>query len=156
MIIPATSRDVRALLQSATAATPPLDAGEAIAPAPVLEMLAGLAASIEPQFAPAAWRIIDHGATVGLCSLTRVPSNGVLDIGYGIARVHHGKGIATRAVSELVRWAVADDRVRCLTAETAVDNIASQRVLERNAFIQEGERVDPDDGPLLAWRHPLR
>jgi RimJ/RimL family protein N-acetyltransferase len=42
--------------------------------------------------------------------------------------------------------------VALVSAETRVDNIASQRVLERNGFVQIGERVDAEDGPLICWQ----
>jgi RimJ/RimL family protein N-acetyltransferase len=33
-----------------------------------------------------------------------------------------------------------------------VQNIASQRVLERNGFARIGERSDLEDGELILWR----
>ena len=49
---------------------------------------------------------------------------------------------------------IAELRARGLDpiAETSVENRASQRVLERNGFVRCGERVDPEDGVLVAWR----
>ncbi len=38
---------------------------------------------------------------------------------------------------------------------TAVDNVASQCVLDRNGFERVGTRVDPHDGELLVWRKGL-
>ena len=45
--------------------------------------------------------------------------------------------------------------MRLVNAETSIDNIASQRVLERNGFARVGERVDEEDGPLYCWRKVL-
>jgi RimJ/RimL family protein N-acetyltransferase len=32
-----------------------------------------------------------------------------------------------------------------------VDNPGSQRVLEKNGFVPDGTRDDPEDGPLRLW-----
>lgn len=45
--------------------------------------------------------------------------------------------------------------MRALTAETSVDNPASQTVLARNGFRRVGEREDAEDGPLICWRLEL-
>ena len=34
----------------------------------------------------------------------------------------------------------------------AVANAASQGVLARNGFTRVGESIDPEDGPMIAWR----
>jgi len=157
MIQPATASAIRALATNhASATSPSFGIDAAIAPPDVLGMLADLAASIEPCFAPAAWWMLDDdGHAVGLCSITRLPVRGEVKIGYGIAPAHHGRGIATRAIAELVRWARRDSRVTRITAETSVDNIASQRVLERNAFTVVANRIDAEDGELLCWELPV-
>ena len=38
-----------------------------------------------------------------------------------------------------------------MTAETAVDNLASQRVLEKNGFVRTGVGSNDDDGDLVLW-----
>lgn len=128
-----------------------------LAPPPVLAMLAQLADSIRPAFAPAAWMIVEADEVVGLLSPTRPldARDRSLHIGYGVAPTRQGRGVATRAVADLVAWARADERVLALTAETAVDNPASQAVLSRNGFQAVGERVDDEDGPVIAWRLEL-
>jgi RimJ/RimL family protein N-acetyltransferase len=115
-------------------------------------MLADLDVRVTETFRPASWLIVEGNQVVGLCSIVRPPEEGEIAIGYGIVPSRQGRGIAERAVGEIVAWARADARVRAITAETAVANIASQRVLIRNGFIQVGERVDDEDGPLLRWR----
>lgn len=122
-----------------------------IAPPEVLEMLAGVAAQVRASFAPASWLIIEQDEVVGLCSITRSPRDGVIDIGYGVAPSRQNRGIAGRAIGEIVRWARGDSRVHAITAETSTTNIASQRVLARNGFLQTGIREDEEDGSLLCW-----
>jgi RimJ/RimL family protein N-acetyltransferase len=115
-------------------------------------MLNRLATDIGAEFSPSAWMIVEDGEIVGLCSIVRVPQEGNIHIGYGVAPSRQGLGCTTRAIGQLLQWARNDPRVALVSAETGVDNIASQRVLERNGFVQIGERVDAEDGPLICWQ----
>jgi RimJ/RimL family protein N-acetyltransferase len=151
MIIETNAADYAALLDNraprglALADTP-------IAPPEILAMLAGLAERVGADFAPASWLIVERGEVVGLCSITRPPADGCIDIGYGIAPSRQRRGIATRAIHAVVEWARAAPEVCAITAETAIDNIASRQVLARNGFQRVGERFDAEDGPLICWR----
>jgi RimJ/RimL family protein N-acetyltransferase len=118
----------------------------------VLAMLRGLSAEVGESFEPNAWLIVEDGEVVGLTSLVRTPYVGdTVMIGYGVAASRRRRGIATRAVAEVLAWARGDRRVTTVTAETAVDNDASRRVLETNGFAKSGEREDEEDGPLFCW-----
>jgi RimJ/RimL family protein N-acetyltransferase len=118
----------------------------------VMAMLRALAATVRERFEPAAWLIVEDGEVVGMCSLKNAPGDdGCVEIGYGIAPARRGVGAATRAVADVVAWACADARVGRVTAETAVDNFASHKVLERNGFARIGGRVDAEDGALICW-----
>jgi RimJ/RimL family protein N-acetyltransferase len=123
-----------------------------IAPPEVLAMLVDLARRVGAHFSPAAWLIVENGEAVGLCSITKPPQNGVVEIGYGVAPSRQGRGSAGRAIAEIVRWARTDPRVEALSAETSTTNLASQAVLTRSGFLRVGERVDDEDGPLIVWR----
>lgn len=123
-----------------------------VAPPEVMQMLRALAERIRPQLAPSAWMIVEERRVLGLCSQVREPEDGIITIGYGVAPEFWGRRVATRAVARLIEWARSDPRVEALAAETAADNIASQRVLENNAFVRTGARVDEEDGPLICWR----
>jgi RimJ/RimL family protein N-acetyltransferase len=121
----------------------------------VLVMLAGIAARVETVFAPSAWMIVEEPRVVGLLSLTTEPDGTTATIGYGIAPSEEGRGAASEAVAALVAWARGDGRLAALSAETRTDNIASQRVLEKNGFARTAERDDPEDGALYCWRCEL-
>lgn len=150
MIIETTSEDYAALIRGLAPRTFAL-ADTPIAPPPVLEMLAHVAAAVRQTFNPASWLILDDGEVVGLCSITRPPEEGVIDIGYGIAPSRQGQGLATRAIADVVAWAASAPGIRAITAETSVDNHASQGVLARNGFASVGERWDEEDGQLICW-----
>jgi RimJ/RimL family protein N-acetyltransferase len=99
------------------------------------------------------WLIVSDQEIVGLCGYKNAPDpDGEAEIGFGIAPSRRRRGYATAAVSALVERARADPSIRSLTAETAVTNLASQRVLERNGFRISGARRDPADGEMLFWK----
>lgn len=118
----------------------------------VLAMLRALSAEVGESFHPNAWMIVENGEVVGLTSLVRTPYVGdTVMIGYGVAASRRRRGIATRAVADLLAWARSDHRVATVTAETSIHNAASQRVLEANGFQRTGERTDAEDGELFCW-----
>ena len=59
-------------------------------------------------------------------------------IGYWLAPGARGRGIATRAVRLLTRWAFETVHLGRLELVTHAENAASQRVAERVGFIREG------------------
>jgi RimJ/RimL family protein N-acetyltransferase len=100
------------------------------------------------------WLVVAGGEVVGLIGYKHLPrANGEVEIGYGIAPGRRRRGHATRAVAELLRIAREDPAVRAVIADTALDNTASQRALEKNGFERAGTLTDPADGePLIRWR----
>jgi len=87
-----------------------------------------------------------------MCSITHPPREGVIDIGYGVAPSRQGRGIAGRAIRDVVGWARGRPEVHGITAETSLANLASQRVLAGAGFVRVGERLDAEDGALICWR----
>jgi [ribosomal protein S5]-alanine N-acetyltransferase len=69
--------------------------------------------------------------------------DGMVEIGYSVLPAHQRCGFATEMVKTLLLWAFAQPGVRCVEAETTVDNIASVRVLERTGFrlIETGDNI---------------
>jgi ribosomal-protein-alanine N-acetyltransferase len=63
---------------------------------------------------------------------------GTVEIGYWLIPRARGRGIGSRAVGLLARWAVAEASFARVEALVAPDNIASQRVLEKAGFRREG------------------
>jgi [ribosomal protein S5]-alanine N-acetyltransferase len=59
-------------------------------------------------------------------------------IGYWIGRAERGRGVATRALLLLSRWALHDGGVERLELTTHLENLASQRVAEKAGFVREG------------------
>jgi RimJ/RimL family protein N-acetyltransferase len=60
------------------------------------------------------------------------------EVGYWLARWARGRGVATRAVRMLSRWAVLQLGLTRVALYTDTENEASQRLAERSGFIREG------------------
>ncbi|XRD26532.1 GNAT family N-acetyltransferase [Lysinibacillus fusiformis] len=54
-------------------------------------------------------------------------------LGYRVGQEHAGKGIANKALEILIET-ITDEDIKQIKAETTTNNIASQRVLEKNGF----------------------
>jgi len=79
------------------------------------------------------------GERVGAAWLFGVkPLHGRGELGYWVADGHRGEGHATAAARLLVEYAVAEQRLRKLTARVFEGNEASERVLEKVGFEEEG------------------
>ena len=59
-------------------------------------------------------------------------------IGYFLAENHWGKGIATEAVSTLVKFLFEEVDINRIQAEVMPANEISKKVLLKNGFIKEG------------------
>ena len=101
-------------------------------------------------------RLAASGDAVGGLGFIHQPEGGAVEVGYGLAESARGQGYATEALRGLLAWA-AGHRVHVVVAMTAIDNLASQRVLDRLGFTPAAEAVDEggDDGPMLRWEHAI-
>ena len=92
------------------------------------------------------WMIeLRDGTHIGNLCFKGLSANGAVEIGYGVLEEYQGQGYATEAVGEAVNWALQQPGVRRVEAETAPDNRASQRVLEKCGFLPSG--VIGEEGP---------
>jgi len=64
--------------------------------------------------------------------------SGVCNLGYLIAEKYQNQGIATKAVALILEKAFDEGNLRKIKAITAVSNVASHRVLQKNGFSLEG------------------
>lgn len=82
------------------------------------------------------WFIIrkEDRCVVGSIDYKNVPENGEVEIGYGLGRDFEHLGYMTETVQTFVDWALRQEGVRRVVAETEKDNFASQRVLTRCGF----------------------
>lgn len=74
---------------------------------------------------------------VGSADFKDLPdSNGEVEIGYGLGSEFEHNGYMTEAVRAMCEWAMKQEQVSHVIAETYTNNIQSQRVLERCSFKQ--------------------
>lgn len=72
---------------------------------------------------------------VGSADFKNVPDpEGLVEIGYGLGLKYEHKGYMTEAVGAMCRWALEQEEVRAVIAETEPDGLASIRVLGRCGF----------------------
>ena len=64
-------------------------------------------------------------------------------LGYRIGKEHTGKGMASKALALLLA-SLVDTNIEIIQAKTTTNNIASQKVLEKNGF----EKVDTTGEPI--------
>ena len=101
-------------------------------------------------------RLADTGVAVGGIRFIHPPEAGEVEVGYGLAESARGRGLATEALRAMTALA-AQHGVAVMVAVTSVDNVASQRVLERAGFTRLlGTIQDDEDGPMLRWELLLR
>jgi RimJ/RimL family protein N-acetyltransferase len=76
---------------------------------------------------------LSDGRAVGGIGFKGQPEGGCVEIGYGLAPSARGHGYAAEAVIALLTIAVNHGLSRVI-ADTTLDNIASQRTLDRSGF----------------------
>ncbi len=93
----------------------------------------------------------DLGIVLGSGGFKGPPSLGRVEIGYGVADLYRGRGIATQAGRLLVRQAFAQPGVAEIYAETMITNEPSRRVLQHLGFERIGEVWTDSDGMCDRW-----
>lgn len=89
---------------------------------------------------------------IGWGGFKGAPEGGVVEIGYEIAESRRGRGLATAAARAMVAEACADEQVTRVIAHTLPERNASNRVLEKVGFSDDGDHRE--DGELV-WRYVL-
>jgi len=84
--------------------------------------------------------IVDDGAIAGTISLSDIVRGPLqrASVGYWVAEEHNGRGLASRALADLVEYSFGELELHRLEAGTMLDNAGSQRVLRRNGFTEIG------------------
>ena len=96
------------------------------------------------------WLVIarDIETGVGLAGFKGTPSSqGIAEVGYGTCTPYRNRGYMTEAVRALIAWAFQQPRCKTVFADTDVQNLASQRVLEKAGLHRFGRA-----GDMYLWR----
>jgi ribosomal-protein-alanine N-acetyltransferase len=84
--------------------------------------------------------ILDDGAIAGTINLFNIVRESLQSgtIGYWVDHRRNGRGLATGAVDQIVDYAFEDLDLHRVEAATLVNNVTSQRVLEKSGFERIG------------------
>ncbi|MSW38249.1 MAG: GNAT family N-acetyltransferase [Actinobacteria bacterium] len=84
---------------------------------------------------------------VGSTSFHAPPdSNGMLEIGIGIAQPCRNRGFATEALHGMWTWASKQEGVEVLRYTVSPDNLPSMKIISNFGFSFVGTQDDPEDG----------
>lgn len=83
----------------------------------------------------------DH-VVVGSADFKDLPNEkGEVEIGYGLGKEFEHQGYMSEAVEMLCRWALQQEKISAIIAETDPEGWASQQVLERCHFTRDPEKI---------------
>jgi ribosomal-protein-alanine N-acetyltransferase len=84
--------------------------------------------------------ILDDGAIAGTVNLFNILRESLQSgtIGYWVDHARNGRGLATGAVGEMLAYAFTELDLHRVEAATLVENVSSQRVLEKSGFERIG------------------
>ncbi|WP_025026416.1 GNAT family N-acetyltransferase [Caldalkalibacillus mannanilyticus] len=92
----------------------------------------------------------DAGQIVGRMNLVDIhPIEQVASIGYRVGEEFTGQGVAYQALKQLIERVQESTAIQQLQAKTTINNIASQKVLEKNGFRQvvvDEEEYEANEG----------
>lgn len=102
------------------------------------------------------WAMItkDEKAFIGWCGLKYRPELDEIDLGYRLIKNAWGKGFATEAARETLDYAFQTLRAELITGRAHIENIASQKVMEKIGMQCTGEGI-VDECPVLTYTASL-
>ena len=89
------------------------------------------------------WAVVEKSSSeiIGSCGFARLCDTHEIDLGYLFARKHWGKGYATEIAEAALEYGFNNLGFREIIALTALDNIASQKVLKKIGFTKRGIEI---------------
>ena len=88
-----------------------------------------------------AFAIVEDGRFLGLALAPHIDREaGEVELGYIVARPARGRGVATKALRELTRWAFDELGAQRIELMIESANAPSVRVAEHCGYVYEGER----------------
>jgi RimJ/RimL family protein N-acetyltransferase len=87
------------------------------------------------------WLVRLSRVVIGECgTVGGLSDSGDVEIGYGLAAEHRGRGYGNEVVEALSRWVIAQPQVeRVVARKVLAENVASRRALENAGFVLERE-----------------
>jgi len=88
----------------------------------------------------------------GCCGFKGKPDkNGMVEIGYEVARDYRLQGLATEIARALIEFSFSDEAVKTVIAHTLAEENASNRVLRKCGMTFASVAEDPDEGKVWRW-----
>lgn len=112
------------------------------------EMLEGSLSNPDKRIWYAIWNMElknDLETIVGDFCFKGLGDDGVVEIGYGLKEEYRHYGYMTEALKAITEWALSQESVKQVEAETDAENIVSQKVLLQSGFISNGKMGE--EGP---------
>ncbi len=116
------------------------------------EMLEGCLSNSAERMWYAVWNMElknDIGKIVGDFCFKGIGDDGVVEIGYGLKEEYRHQGYMTEALKVITEWALSQENIQQVEAETDLHNIASQNVLARAGFVRNGKMGE--EGPRFKY-----
>lgn len=88
--------------------------------------------------APLPYVITRQGSKLPIGMIEARPQGTTVDIGYVLAREHWGQGLMPEAIRAMVEASLCLPGIFRVQAACDVDNVPSQRALEKSGFLREG------------------
>lgn len=98
------------------------------------------------------WAMIikDSNEFIGWCGLKHRPEISEIDLGYRMMKRYWGNGYATEAASHTLSYGLNELKLPIITARAHIENIASQKVIEKIGMEFIGEGI-VDDCPVRTY-----
>lgn len=115
------------------------------------EMLEGCIEHPEKRIWYAVWymELKETGRIIGDFSFKGLNDDGMIEIGYGLRDGCCGNGYMTETVTAVSEWALKQNGVKYIEAETEAGNTASQNVLIKSGYIPTGK--NGEEGPRFMY-----
>ncbi|MBL0737442.1 GNAT family N-acetyltransferase [Flavobacterium sp. GN10] len=97
-------------------------------------------------------RFKNDSKLIGIIGYYRMqPENYRAEIGYILSPNHHGKGIVTEAVNQLIKYGFESLKLHSIEAVIDPENYASEKVLQKCGFVKEAhlKEVEFWDGKFI-------
>jgi RimJ/RimL family protein N-acetyltransferase len=77
---------------------------------------------------------------LGSMDFKNIPNeSGEVEIGYGLGQEYEHNGYMTEAIKAFCEMALDNEKIKAVIAETEIENVSSQKILERCNFIKYKE-----------------
>lgn len=94
----------------------------------------------------------EDGIKIGVCGLYDRPGLDSIDIGYAMLPECTGQGFAFEAANRLLYAAWYEIGIQKIQAITTMDNIASQKILDKLGLVYSGiKRLEGDEADLMLY-----